>query len=71
MNERKQPVSPSEHDDVDPPPVTTDPVRDGTTVVFSGDPAQVSAGFALALQLMGMDASEQMPRAGDRNGQEE
>ena len=71
MNKRKQPPPPPEIDDADPPPVAADPVCAGTTVVFSGDPAQVSAGFALALQLLGIDASEQMPRAGDRNGQEE
>lgn len=36
-----------------------DPSAAGSSVVFCGDPAQVSAGFALALRLMGMDVPVQ------------
>jgi hypothetical protein len=49
-----------------PPPVTTEAsepepgsagsIGAGPSVQFSGDPARVRAGFALALKLMGIDA---------------
>jgi hypothetical protein len=54
MNEPEQPSPSSDNDTVDP--IAADPVRDGTTIVFAGDPAQVRAGFLLALQLLGLDA---------------
>jgi hypothetical protein len=66
MNERKQPSQPSGSDDVDLPPIATGPVDDGSTVVFAGDPAQVSAGFALALQLLGIDVAAPEPCPGDQ-----
>jgi hypothetical protein len=65
MNEQKQPSPPSENDDVDLPPIASDPVRAGSTIVFSGDPAEVSAGFALALQLLGIDPPTAEPCPGD------
>ena len=56
MNERKQPSPPSENDSVDPPVIAAEAVEAGTTVVFAGDPEQVSAGFLIALQLLGIGA---------------
>jgi hypothetical protein len=49
-------------DDTDMPSVAADPACSGSTVVFAGDPSQVSAGFALALRLMGLDAPMPEPR---------
>jgi hypothetical protein len=40
----------------DPKSIPAQPARAGSSVVFCGDPAQVRTGFALALQLMGIDA---------------
>ncbi|MBR1124682.1 hypothetical protein JQ628_24375 [Bradyrhizobium lablabi] len=61
MDKRNQPQITSESDDTSHPK----PAAAGSTIVFYGDPAQVSAGFALALQLMGMDA--EMPDAGEHD----
>ena len=36
MNEPEQPPPSSDNDTVDP--IAADPVRDGTTIVFAGDP---------------------------------
>jgi hypothetical protein len=41
---------------IDPKLIPADPATAGSSVVFCGDPAQVTAGFAIALQLMGIDA---------------
>ena len=49
---------------IDPQSMPADPVTVGSSVVFYGDPAQVRAGFALALQLMGVD--EPVPDVGER-----
>jgi hypothetical protein len=68
MDEQKQRTSPSENDDVDLRPITADPGHPSSTAVFAGDPAQVRAGFALALQLLGFDAPMPEPCAGDRTG---
>ena len=69
MNEPDQPPPSSENDTVDPD--ATDPVRDGTTIVFAGDPAQVEAGFLIALQLLGIDAPMPDRHTGGRTEQEQ
>jgi hypothetical protein len=55
MTERNQspPVRPSARD---PEPGSAGPAGAGSSVTFCGDPSQISAGFALALKLMGIDA---------------
>jgi hypothetical protein len=37
---------------IDPKLIPADPATAGSSVAFCGDPAQVTAGFAIALQLM-------------------
>lgn len=66
MNEPKQPSQPSEHDDADLPPAATGPADVGSTVVFAGNPARVSAGLAIALQLLGVDTAAPEPGPDDR-----
>jgi hypothetical protein len=56
-------------DEIDMPSVAADSACSGCTVVFAGDPSQVSAGFALALRLMGLDAP--LPEPCDRPEQDE
>jgi hypothetical protein len=41
---------------INPKAIPTYPAAAGSSAVFSGDPAQVRIGFAIALQLMGIDA---------------
>lgn len=41
---------------IDPKAAPVDRAAPITTVVFCGDPVQIRRGFALALQLMGIDA---------------
>ncbi len=69
MNEPDQPPPSSENDTADLS--ATDPVCDGTTIVFAGDPADVKAGFLIALQLMGIDPPMPEPRDGDPTGPEQ
>jgi hypothetical protein len=46
MTKREKPSDPVERDEVHS--------RAGSSIVFCGDPAQVGAGFAVALKLMGV-----------------
>ena len=69
MSEPEQPPPSSENDTAGPD--ATDQVCDATTIVFAGDPAQVEAGFLIALQLLGIDAPMPEPLAGDRPRQDE
>ena len=68
----RAPCIPCEKDaGIDAKPVPADTSGAATSVVFCGDPAQVRAGFAIALQLMGIDApmlevSERDPHAGGK-----
>lgn len=56
MDKRKNLAVPSSgHDKTSSAePIPADPVSE-STIVFCGDPAQVSAGLAVALRLMGID----------------
>jgi hypothetical protein len=55
MTERNQPPAVTT-EAREPKPGSAGPIGAGPGVQFSGDPAQVRAGFALALKLMGIDA---------------
>lgn len=61
MDEPKQLSPPSSRQDeaIHPQAIPADPSVTGSSVVFCGDPAQVSAGFAMALRLMGVDVPVQ------------
>ena len=48
MTKREKPSDPAARGEVN--------LRAGSSIVFGGDPAQVGAGFALALKLMGIVA---------------
>jgi len=71
MNERKQSSLSGNNGETDMPSGAPDPARTGATLVFAGDPSQVSAGFALALRLMGLDAPLPDVSARDQSGEEE
>ena len=61
MDKRKQLSPPPSRQDeaIHPQAIPADPSITGSGVVFCGDPAQVSAGFAMALRLMGVDVPVQ------------
>ena len=57
MDEPSHPSFPSGNGKaIDPEPAAAESAGAGPSIVFCADPAQVRAGFALALQLMGIDA---------------
>ena len=58
MAEQKHPSDPLENDE-------PDSTSARSSVVFCSDPADVRAGFAIALKLMGLDTS--MPDVEDRS----
>jgi hypothetical protein len=71
MNDQKQPSPPPGNDDAEPPQIMADPADADSTVVFAGDPTQVSAGFALALRLMGFEVPEAEPSPDDQAGRKQ
>ena len=57
MDKRNDPSNPFAHDKgIDPKSIPADSATAESSVVFCDDPPQVEAGFAIALQLMGIDA---------------
>jgi hypothetical protein len=64
-SDTRTPCIPGEKDaGVDAKPVPAGISGAATSLVFCGDPAQVRTGFAIALQLMGV---QPMPEVGERD----
>jgi hypothetical protein len=70
MNEPKQPPSSLGNNGADVQSTAAGPDCAGSAVVFSGDPAEVRAGFVIALKLMGIVAPMPEPCAGDPTKQD-
>jgi hypothetical protein len=66
VDKRNNPPLPlGNNEAISPKAIPAYPVVAGSSVVFSGDPAQARIGFAIALQLMGIDVP--MPDVSERD----